>query len=43
MKTDKPFKTIDEQMALLKSRNLTFGNVDTVKSSLTNMDIKNTI
>jgi len=34
MKTDKPFKTIDEQMELLKSRNLTFENPETVKSSL---------
>ena len=34
MQTDKPFKTIDEQMELLKSRNLTFENPDTVRSSL---------
>ena len=34
MKTDKPFKTIDEQMELLNSRNLTFKNPETVKSSL---------
>lgn len=34
MTSDKPFKTIDEQMALLASRNLVFENKDTVRSAL---------
>lgn len=34
MTNDKPFKTIDEQMDLLESRNLVFENKDTVRASL---------
>ena len=35
MNTDKPFKTIDEQMELLESRNLLFENKETVRLILT--------
>lgn len=34
MSNDKPFKTIEEQISLLKSRNLIFENEDTAKSML---------
>lgn len=34
MKTDKPFKTIDEQITILKSRNLIFLNEETAKNAL---------
>ena len=34
MKTDKPFKTIDEQIELLKERNLVFINEETAKNAL---------
>src|SRR5699024_5427743 len=34
MTNDKPFKSIDEQMSILKTRNLIFENEDTVKSVL---------
>lgn len=34
MRTDKPFKTIKEQIQILKSRNLIFLNEETAKNAL---------
>lgn len=40
MKTDKPFKTIDEQIKILKKRNLVFLNEETAKNALSRYTMK---